>query len=78
MRVIKEFAISSSTKCTLFSWNGKYIIKLEQGNLEQTYKVSEMDVTGVEEVEKLISSKDFLEASNRIFESMDSNLDSLF
>jgi hypothetical protein len=31
-------------KITLFSWNGKYLVKLERGPFEQTYKVAEMDL----------------------------------
>ncbi|WP_317172155.1 hypothetical protein [Hymenobacter sp. BRD67] len=34
-------------KITLLAWNGKYLLKLEQGPLEQTYKVSELDLTGI-------------------------------
>jgi hypothetical protein len=33
-------------KITLFSMNQKFIIKFEQGGLEQVYKVSELDVIG--------------------------------
>jgi len=78
MRVIKEVTLSSSIKCTLFSWNGKYLIKLEQGNLEQTYKIPEIDVSGLMEIETLISSADFSEKAIQVFTQMDSNLDSLY
>ena len=35
-------------KITLMAWNGKYLLKLEQGPIEQTYKVAELDLTGAE------------------------------
>jgi hypothetical protein len=78
MRVIKEFTLSQSIKCTVFSWNGKYIIKLEMGNLEQTYKVSEMDVTGLADVDSLISSPEFCKKAEQIFQTMEQNLDPIF
>lgn len=31
-------------KITIFGMNQKYIIKFEQGNLEQTYKIAEADI----------------------------------
>jgi hypothetical protein len=34
-------------KITLLAWNGKYLLKLEQGALEQTYKVAELDLSGI-------------------------------
>ena len=33
-------------KITLLAWAGKYLLKLEQGPLEQTYKVAELDLSG--------------------------------
>ena len=44
MRVVAEIP-NPEMKITVFSWNGKYLIKLEKGPLEQTYKLDEMDVT---------------------------------
>ncbi len=45
MRVIAELP-HPDCKITLFSMNSKYIIKIEQGALEQTYKIAEMDILG--------------------------------
>jgi len=36
----------------LYSWNDKFIVKFEAFNLEQTYKVKEMDLTSVEDVKR--------------------------
>lgn len=64
-------------KITLFSWNGKYLIKLEKGQLEQTYKVSEMDVTGDEEVRTLLD-EEFVRAAVNRFQQMRQDLQAAF
>ncbi|REG94644.1 hypothetical protein [Algoriphagus antarcticus] len=43
MRVVQEF-IQEEIRISVFSWNNKYIIKFELGPMEQTFKLSEMDV----------------------------------
>ncbi len=45
MRVVAELP-RPDCKITIFSMNMKFIIKFEQGNLEQTFKVAELDITG--------------------------------
>jgi hypothetical protein len=45
MRVIAEIP-HPECKITLFNMNNKYIIKFEQGTLEQSYKLSELDLSG--------------------------------
>lgn len=55
MRVVEEI-VHPSCKVTIFSWNEKYLIKFEQDVLEQTYKVSEMDITGLEDVRTFTQS----------------------
>ena len=45
MRVVAELP-HPDCKITLFNMNQKYIIKFEQGTLEQSYKLSELDLTG--------------------------------
>jgi len=45
MRVVAELP-RPDCKITIFSMNMKFIIKFEQGVYEQTYKLSEVDVTG--------------------------------
>ena len=49
MRFVKEIP-NTYCKTSLYMFNNKYIIKFEAGLLEQVYKVSEMDVSGDEEV----------------------------
>ncbi len=43
MRVIGEVP-HNQFKITLFQWNGKFIIKIESGMYEQTYKVDEYEI----------------------------------
>ena len=56
MRVIAELP-HPDFKITLFNMNQKYIVKFEQGQLEQSYKLSELDLTGG--------------GANEVFEMMD-------
>lgn len=77
MRVVADIP-HPQCKITLFAWNGKYIIKIEQGMLEQTYKVSEFDVSDEEAVKKLLDEafmntvlKRFAEMDNALFEAIE-------
>lgn len=45
MRIIAELP-HPACKITLFNMNQKYIVKFEQGQLEQSYKLSELDLSG--------------------------------
>lgn len=56
MRVLADIP-HHECKITLFAWNGKYIIKIERGMLEQTYKVSELDLTSEEDIKKLLDEE---------------------
>ncbi|WP_268123533.1 hypothetical protein [Roseivirga pacifica] len=71
MRVVKEIN-DKACKITVFSWNGKYLIKLEQGPFEQTYKVSEMDVIE-QEIDEILSSEFIAECLER-FQQMGETL----
>jgi hypothetical protein len=78
MRILKEITLPSGLKASLFSWNGKYILKLENGLLEQIYKVSESDVSGLAEVESLLQDFDFEQKVLAIFIQMEENLEKLW
>lgn len=56
-------------KITLLAWNGKYLIKFEKGDFEQTYKMSEMEIGGDEEAKALLD-EDFMEAVANRFNDM--------
>lgn len=64
MRVVGEIA-HPELKITIFHWNNRYLIKLEAGLFEQTYKVHEYDVTSEEEVKKLVTDEFIQSAINR-------------
>lgn len=79
MRVVAELP-HPDCKISIFSMNRKFLIKFEQGTLEQTYKISEIDIVnginGVFEIldEEFITSvvakfaemrKDFIATYNR-------------
>lgn len=62
-------------KISIFNWNGKYLLKIEAGMYEQTYKVNEMDMLGggEEEIKGMVSEA-FLSNVMDIFTQMHSNL----
>jgi hypothetical protein len=72
MRVVAEIP-HPAAKITVFSWNGKYLVKLEKGPLEQTYKVDEMDVLGEEDIRKMLDDT-FLQAALARFAEMGRDL----
>lgn len=72
MRVVVEIP-HKECKITVFSWNNRYLIKLEQGLLEQTFKINEYDLSGESELFKIIDEPFIQEAIKR-FEEMNSSL----
>lgn len=68
MRVIGEIN-HPECKVTLFHWNNRYLIKIEQDLLEQTYKVAEYDVPTEDEARRLVD-EEFLAAALRQFSAM--------
>jgi hypothetical protein len=67
MRVIRETTLQSC-RITFFSWNNRYIIKLEQGLFEQTFKIDQFDITNEEELISLIDAEFVQQAINRFSE----------
>ncbi|MFL0684822.1 hypothetical protein CLV31_11037 [Algoriphagus aquaeductus] len=68
MRVVKEL-VREEIRVSIFSWNNKYIIKYELGPMEQTFKLSEMDVLEESELDAFLEGSFFEEIKNR-FEEM--------
>ena len=69
MRVLAELP-HPDCKITILSMNQKFIIKFEKGIYEQTYKLSELDITeGVNGVFKLIDNE-FIVAITERFAQM--------
>lgn len=69
MRILAELP-NPNCKISIFGMNQKYIIKFEQGNLEQSYKISEMDiVNGVNGVFEILD-EEFINRVLASFEQM--------
>ena len=54
MRVIAEIP-HERYKIQIFSYNAKYIVKIELGQFEQVFKISETDVFGLDDVKAMIT-----------------------
>lgn len=59
MRTIAEIP-HHTFRISVFSYNSKFIVKIELGQFEQLYKISEMDVNGLEDIRKMLTDE-FLE-----------------
>jgi CRISPR/Cas system-associated endonuclease Cas1 len=71
MRVVGEIA-HPEIKITIFNWNNRYLIKLEAGPFEQTFKVEEY-LASEEEVKKIVS-EEFIQQSIIRFNEMAKSL----
>ncbi len=58
MRVVKELT-REEVRVSIFSWTNKYILKYELGPMEQTFKLSEMDVLEEGELEAFLQGEFF-------------------
>lgn len=76
MRLIKDIP-HERYKIQVFQYNGKYIVKIELGQFEQTYKIGETDVFGMEDIERMIS-KELLSNSLKRFVEMRSDWENAF
>ncbi len=72
MRVVGEI-LHPECKITIFNWNNRYLVKLEQGSFEQTFKIQEFDLASEQDIKSVVS-EDFIQAALRRFESMDQSL----
>lgn len=55
MRYIKDVP-NKEFKIGLYQWNNKYIIKIEAGMYEQTYKIDEYDISSIDEIENCMDA----------------------
>ncbi len=67
MRLVKEVP-HERYKIQIFHYNGKYIVKIDLGQFEQSFKIGETDVTGIADVEKLITPLLLSNSLNRFLE----------
>ena len=72
MRVVDEIS-HPECKITIFNWNNKYLIKLEAGPFEQTFKINEYDITSESDLKKILS-EDFIQQSIARFADMSRSL----
>ncbi len=69
MRIIAELP-HPDFKISILSMNQKFIVKIEQGTMEQSYKIPEMDLTdGVNSVFELLD-EEFLKTVSTRFAQM--------
>ena len=67
MRLIKDIP-HERYKIQLFNYNAKYIVKVELGQFEQSYKIGELDVDSIEEIERMITPELLNNALKRFVE----------
>jgi hypothetical protein len=72
MRIVGEIP-HPSCRITLLSWNNRYLIKLEQGLLEQTFKINQFDILQESDLHRLLDEQ-FIEECLRRFEEMAGSL----
>lgn len=58
-----------SCKISLYQWNGKYLVKVEAGLLEQTYKISETEIGSEDDLRDLLAGS-FMNKVMERFEHM--------
>ena len=79
MRLVKNIE-NDFCNANLYSFNNKFILKFEVGNLEQIYKVSEMDVSGIEDIEDMMGDtfmKNVMSRFNQMNDDLELILDSV-
>jgi hypothetical protein len=67
MRLVKDIP-HDRYKIQIFNYNTKYIVKVELGQFEQTFKIGELDVNGLEDVERMITPELLTNCLNRFLE----------
>lgn len=67
MRLVREIS-RPDCKITIFSWNNRFLIKLEQGLLEQTFKIPELDLTSEKDLDTILDAEFLHQASQRFSE----------
>lgn len=71
MRIVKEVNYAEF-KITIFHWNNRYLIKLEQGFLEQTYKIDQFEISDEDALAKVLDATFLAEATERFLDMANS------
>lgn len=66
MRIIAELP-HPDFKITIFQWNNRYLIKIEQGYLEQTYKIDQFELAE-SDIKKVLDQAFLTQVSQRFAE----------
>lgn len=69
MRVVGTLNKHPKIATTIFHMNDKYVIKFEAGNMEQTFKLSQMEINGLESIDILLT-EDFIKKVVERFNDM--------
>jgi hypothetical protein len=72
MRIVSE-AVHPACKITVYHWNNRFLIKVEQNDLEQTFKVSALDLASEADVNR-ITSDEFIRECLERFDAMRAQL----
>lgn len=67
MRVVKETTVDG-IRVSVFDWNNKYLIKFEEGMVEQTFKVNATDITSESDLELFVEGEFFDKIKERFHE----------
>jgi hypothetical protein len=67
MRVVAEIT-DKPCRITIFNWNNKYLLKLEYGNYEQTYKIAAMDLSGDDDIKNCLTDEFINKAMHRFMD----------
>lgn len=67
MRLVKDIP-HDRYKIQIFQYNGKYILKIELAQFEQTFKIGETDVYGIEDIENMVTDELLKNTLNRFVE----------
>lgn len=74
MRVVREID-HPHCKITIYAWNNRYLLKLEQGLLEQTFKIDQFDIPNEEVLTALLDEtfiRETLDRFREMYESLSS------
>jgi hypothetical protein len=68
MRTVKEIP-HDRYRIQLHQYNGKYILKIELGQYEQSFKIDELDIQNTDDIDKMIT-EEFLQNCLKRFLTM--------
>lgn len=72
MRIVGEIP-HSYCKITLYSWNNRYLIKIEKNHLEQTFKVDQFELTSEKDLNQLVNET-FIQKAVARFDDMEKSM----